>query len=124
MLTEHIFVQKALEAIQQQDYQVMEGLRDHVNAANAEALVRTWNSSLPWRLKDGYVTVLMDQKGEVVKPLMQDALNSPTPESRAYALCSLTGDFGIFDSLLTSDMVDEKKVDEAIKQYKARHPLQ
>lgn len=117
MLTEQLFVQKALEAIQQQDYQVMEGLRDQVNAANAEALVRTWNSSLPWRLKDGYVTVLMDQTGEVVKPLMQDALNSPTPESRAYALCSLTGDFGIFDSLLTSDMVDAKKVDEAIQKF-------
>lgn len=95
----------------------MEGLRDQVNAANAEALVRTWNPSLPWRLKDGYVTVLMDQKGEIVRPLMEDALTSPTPESRAYALCSLTGDFGIFNSLLSSGGVDAKKVDEAIQKF-------
>ncbi len=117
MLPEHLFVQNALEAIQQQDYEALEGLRDKTNPANVETLVMTWNSSLPWRIKDGYVTVLMDQTGEIVRPLMEDALNSPTVESRAYALCSLSGDFGIFESLLTSGGVDAKKVDEAIQKF-------
>jgi hypothetical protein len=119
MLPENTFLQKALVAIQSQDFQAIEYLRDDITQEDVYGLVSQWSSVLPWPIKDGYIALLMDQSGEVVKPLMQDALNSPSVESRAYALCSLTGNFGIFNSLLgPGSMLDDAKVDAAIKQYR------
>lgn len=112
------FLKQALAAIQTQDYPTLEKLRDKVNPDGARELVRTWKPSMSWLTKDGYVALLMDQTGEVVRPLMEDALNSPTVESQAYALCSLTGNFGIFDGLLTNGGVDPDKVKAAIVQYR------
>jgi hypothetical protein len=49
-----------------------------------------------------------------VRPIFRDALNSPTVETRAYALCVLTGNFAAFTALLTDGWVDAAKVDAAI----------
>jgi hypothetical protein len=119
MLPENTFIQKALAAIQAQDFQAIEYLRDDITKEDVYGLVSQWSSVLPWPIKDGYIALLMDQTGEVVKPIMQDALNSPSAESRAYALCSLTGNFDLFESLLSSGGVDAKKVDAAVKKYRS-----
>lgn len=113
------FLKKALTAIQSQDYQSLESLRDEVRPEGVRELVKTWKPSMPWSIKDGYIALLMDQTGELVRPLMEDALNSPTAESRAYALCSVTGNFGLFESLLTKGGVDAEKVKVAILQYRS-----
>jgi hypothetical protein len=117
MSSDELFYKKARLAIQQGDYEALEGLRDEIRPAHVPQLVKDWNSSLPWSVKDAYATLLMDQTGKVIEPLMRDALQSPTPETRAYALCCLIGDFKVFESLLTSSSVDAKKVDAAIERY-------
>lgn len=119
MPSETSFLKKALAAIQTQDYETLESLRDEVRPEGARELVKTWKQSLPWPIKDGYIALLMDQTGEVVRPLMADALNSPTAESQAYALCSLTGDFAIFERLMTNGSVDAGKVKDAVIKYRS-----
>jgi len=113
------FITKALAAIQKADYETLEGLRDEIKPEYVPHLVGTWNKSMLWKIKDAYVALLMDQMGEVVKPVMEDALNSPAAESRAYALCILKGDFKLFDDLLTDGLVDVNKVDAAVALYNA-----
>lgn len=119
MPPETAFLKKALAAIQTQDYEILEGLRDEVRPEGVRELMKTWKPSLSWPIKDGYIALLMDQTGEAVRPLMEDALNSPTVESRAYGLCSLTGNFEIFERLLTKGGVDAEKVRAAILQYRS-----
>lgn len=118
-MSEDEFITHALAAIEKQDFELIEGLRDQIRPAYVPRLVATWNQSMPWGTKDAYIALLMDQSGDVVRPVMEDALNSPTVESRAYALCILKGDFKIFDSLLTDGWVDQNKVDTAVALYKS-----
>jgi hypothetical protein len=113
----HEFITKALAAIQKADYETLEGLRDEIKPEYVPHLVGTWNKSMPWKVKDAYVAVLMDQMGEAVKPVMEDALNSPAAESRAYALCILQGDLKVFNNLMTDGWVDVNKVDAAVALY-------
>jgi hypothetical protein len=117
-MTENEFITKALAAIQKQDFETIEGLRDQIKPAYVPRLVATWNTSMPWETKDAYIALLMDQMGETVKPVMEDALNSPTAESRAYAICILQGDFQLFNDLMTDGWVDVNKVDAAVKVYR------
>ena len=114
------FLPKALAAIHRGDYEAIESLRDEIRSAHMAALVAEWKADLLWRVKDGFVALLMDQTGAAVRPVMEDALNSPTAESRAYALCSLTGNFEQFTDLLSGGSVDAQKVDLAIRRYRAR----
>lgn len=118
-LSTNEFMTKALAAIQKPDYETLEGLRDEIKPEYVPHLVGTWNKSMPWKMKDAYAALLMDQLGETVKPVMEDALNSPAAESRAYALCILKGDFKLFDDLLTDGSVDVNKVDAAVALYKS-----
>ena len=119
VLSANEFLTKVLAAIQKADYETLEGLRDEIKPEYVSQLVGTWNKSMPWKMKDAYVTVLMDQLSEAVKPVMEDALNSPAAESRAYALCILKGDFKLFDDLLTDGSVDVNKVDTAVARFRA-----
>jgi hypothetical protein len=117
-MSEAAFIAKALAAIQKADYEQLESLRDEIKSEYVLGLVVTWKKSIPWKTKDAYITLLMDQNGDAVQPVMEDALNSPTVESRAYALCILKGDFKFFDSLLTDGWVDQNKVDTVVALYK------
>ena len=60
----------------------------------------------------------MDQSSESIATLMRDGLDSPTVESRAYALCSLSDDNDLFPQLLDGGWVSEEKVDAAITEYR------
>lgn len=102
-------------AIQIGEFEILEGLRDHLNECIIREVVADWSSDLPWSIKDAYAALLQDQTGRVVRPLYRDALNSPTPETRAYALCVLREDFGLFESLLSDGGVDAAKVNAAIE---------
>jgi hypothetical protein len=113
----HEFITKALAAIQKADYETLEGLRDEIKPEYVPHLLETWNQSMPWKTKDAYVALLMDQMSETVKPVMEDALNSPTAESKAYALCILKGNFKVFTDLMTDGSVDVNKVGTAVARY-------
>lgn len=115
------FIRKALTAIKNQDFETLEGLRDKITDKDVAELVELWSPDLAWEVKSRFVDVLMDQSGEVVFELMTDALNAPTVETRAYALMCASGNFSQFEKLLdSSGWLNEKKVDEAILEYKKR----
>ena len=123
VLSANEFFAKALAAIQKPDYETLEGLRDEIKPEFVLPLLETWNKSMPWKTKNAYIALLMDQIGEAVKPVMEDALNSPAAESRAYALCILKGDFKLFDDLLTDGLVDVNKVDAAVARFRIENIL-
>lgn len=107
-------LEKLRSAINSGDFEALESLRDVLTDAVVRELVRGWSPVLPWRTKDAYAALLQDQAAECVRPVFRDALRSPSVESRAYALCVLTGDFEQFSSLLSDGWVDAAKVDAAI----------
>lgn len=111
-------LERTRKAIAAADFEVIEGLRDGLTDELVRAVAAEWRPDLPWKVKDAYAALLMDQTAACVRPIYQDALASPTPESRAYAVCVLSGDFGVFDSLLTAGGVDDAKVKAAIARLK------
>lgn len=112
------FIQAAISAINEGDIQTQDDLRYEVQPEQVPVLVSYWDKSQSWTLKDGFVTILMDQSGEILAPMMKDALHSPTVEIRAYAVSILSGDDKLFDTLLgDGGWVDEEKVDAAINDY-------
>ncbi len=113
------FMERAMRAIDTQDFETIEGLRDEVKPHHLPGLVRKWNANQPWNKKDAFVALLMDQKSPVVHPIMKDALNSPTAESRAYALCILKNDFTLLPKWLDkTGFIIPAKVDQAVAEYK------
>ncbi len=118
-MTETEFIEKAMKAIKADDPETIEGLRDKVKPEFLPALMKQWNANLPWTQKNGFIALLMDQLSDVIKPLMEDGLNSNMPENRAAALCVLKKDFKLHDILYDkSGWVIEKKVDEEIAKYR------
>src|SRR4051812_31311843 len=87
------FLDKAMKAIYEGDYETIESLRDQVKAEHIPPLVKKWNKDLLWTQKDAFIALLMDQQDDLLIPMMRDGLNSPTMENRAAALCILKKDF-------------------------------
>jgi hypothetical protein len=123
VLSANEFITKALAAIQKADYETLEVLRDEIKPEYVPHLLETWNKSMPWKTKNAYIALLMDQKGTAVIPIMEDALNSPAAESQAYALCILKGNFKLFDDLMTDGLVDVNKVDAAVARFRAENKI-
>ena len=118
---EHPKLVEMRRAVAAQDFEALEGLRDHVDGAAVTALAGDWSAGAPWPVKDAIVALVMDQtvaKYPVLRPMMEDALSSPTVETRAYGLCSLTGDWGAFERWLVRGSVDGGRVDEAIGAWR------
>ncbi len=112
-------VNDALDAIDKRDYDTVESLRDRIQAEHIAPILGTWRRSLPWEAKDLYVALLMDQRDASLEPLMQDALDAPMVETRAYSICYLTGSFSKFDQLLAAGgWIDPAKVDARIAEYR------
>ncbi len=112
---------RALQAIEARDAETIEALRDVVTPDLVTRLLRTWRASLPWDAKDLYVALLMDQSESRIEALMQDALASPSVESRAYAICYLDASSVSFTELLSAGgWVDPSKVDRRIRSYRHR----
>lgn len=105
---------KIRTAIAAADFEALESLRDGLTEEIVAQVAKDWQEALPWKTKDAYAALLQDQTAECVRPIFQDALKSPTVETRAYALCVLTGDFAQFTAFLADGWVDEAKVDAAI----------
>lgn len=97
-------------AIQSQDFEVIEGLRDVLTPELVAQIAADWRPDLPWGVKDAFAALLMDQTADCVRPIFQDALHSSTVESRAYAVCVLTRDFSRFDAMLADGGLDPGRV--------------
>lgn len=117
--TDPAVLPKIRAAIKAQDYQEIEGLRDVLNDEVVRQIASEWRAELPWEVKDAYAALLLDQTADCVRPLFQDALHSPTLESRAYAVCVLTKDFGRFESMMVNGGLDETKVNAAVRAITA-----
>lgn len=118
-LTTDEFMDKTMKAIKADDPETIEGLRDKVKPEHLPLLMKQWNVNLPWAQKNGFIALLMDQQSDVIKPLMEDGLNSNMPENRAAALCVLKKDFKLHDILYDKNgWVIVKKVDEEIAKYR------
>ncbi len=111
---------KIRAAIAAQDFEEIEGLRDVLNDEIVRQIASEWRAELPWEVKDAHAALLLDQTAECVRPLFQDALSSPTLESRAYAVCVLTKDFGRFEAMLVSGGLDEARVNAQVAALNSR----
>lgn len=112
-------LEQILAAIEAQDFEEIEGLRDKLDADLVRRIAAQWRKDLPWGIKDAYAALLMDRLEDCVRPVFVDALQSPTVESRAYAVCVLSRDFGRFDGMMSEGGLDERKVDAAVKGMSA-----
>ncbi|WP_395719540.1 hypothetical protein [Prosthecobacter sp.] len=115
-------LEKIRRAIAAQDFEEIEGLRDVLNDELVREIAAEWRANLPWGVKDAYAALLMDQTADCVQALYQDALRSPTVESRAYAVCVLTRDFSRFDAMLVDGGLDEARVDAQVAAFNSRKP--
>lgn len=106
-------------ALAERDFEEIEGLRDVLNDDLVRTIASDWSADLDWETKDAYAALLLDQTSEAVRPIFRDALDSPTVESRAYAVCVLTKDFSRFDGFLVDGGVAEGPVDAAVAEVKA-----
>lgn len=105
-------------ALAEHDFEEIEGLRDVLTDDLVRTIASEWRADLDWDSKDAYAALLLDQTGEPVRPIFRDALDSPTVESRAYAVCILTKDFSRFDDFLVNGGVAEGPVDLAVAEVK------
>jgi hypothetical protein len=106
-------------ALAERDFEEIERLRDVLNDDLVRTIVSDWSADLDWDSKDAYATLLLDETSEAVCPIFRDALDSPTVESRAYAVCVLTKDFSRFDTFLVDGGIVEGPVDVAVAAVKA-----
>jgi hypothetical protein len=105
----------AMTAIVECDFELAESLRFTLTPATITEIVDMYHHLNDWSRRDIAVHLLQDCDPARVQSVMQNALNSPTPESRAIAYCSLCGDFEAFDSFLRDGFVDADLVDTAIR---------
>lgn len=99
--------QRALwEAIERNDGEELEGLRDLIQPVDVPALAARWSPGASWAIKEALICVLMDQTAQKypeLAPIFKDGLKAPGFEVRRYAYCCLTGDFDAFTELLNGD---------------------
>lgn len=105
---------KIRHALETKDFEAIEGLRDVLNAGLVRQIADDWRPELPREVKDAYAALLLDQVTDCVRPIFEDALTSPCVESRAYAVCVLTKDFGRFEAMMVNGGLDAAKVDAAV----------
>lgn len=106
-------------ALVEHDFEEIEGLRDVLNDDLVLTIASDWSADLDWDTKEAYAALLLDQTSEAVRAIFRDALDSPTVESRAYAVCVLTKDFSRFDDLLVDGGLDAARVEAAVTELKA-----
>ncbi len=110
------FIVGCINAINEGDGESLEyDYRDEVTEERAKILMTYWSPEQPWRMKDNFLAVMIDQDKSIIGPLAEHELDSPNDE-RAYALCILLDDWEQFDYWYDGHW-DE--VDPAIEAYKA-----
>jgi len=107
------------DALRNHDFEALETLRDGPVSEYLAELVVAYATLDDWATKDLVLHLIQDCADDRARDVMVDALDSPTPDSRAIAICSLRSDFSLFDSFLVNGLVDGGRVDAAIAAYRA-----
>ena len=107
------------DALRNHDFDALETLRDGPVSEYRADLIVAYGSLNDWATKDLVLHLIQDCDDDSVRDVMVDALESPTPGSRAIAICSLRSDNSMFDDFLVNGFVDGGRVDAAIAEYRA-----
>jgi hypothetical protein len=112
------FIKGCIHAINEDKAEAIENdYRHELTKDQATILMTYWSPEQPWRMKDNFMALLMDQDKSITGSLAMHELDSPNDE-RAYALCVLTDNWDQFDEWLDGRW-DE--VDPAIEAYKSKN---
>ena len=114
------FSRIVFEALGSKDFEAIEGLRDGPVANYLPELVVLYEQLDDWVTKDLLVHLIQDLDDPSMRPVMLNALSSPTVETRAIALCALQSNYALFGSFIVNGFVDAGRVDTAIAQYRDR----
>jgi hypothetical protein len=113
------FSTRVCDALRNQDFEAIEELRDGPVADYIPELVAAYGDLTDWNSKDLVVHLIQDCTDDRARDAMLDALDSPTVETRAVAICVLNSDFALFDSFLVDGWVDASRVDAAIDRFRS-----
>ena len=113
------FSTSVCDALRNHDFEALETLRDGPVSEYLADLIVAYGSLNDWATKDLVLHLVQDCADDRVRDVMVDALDSPTPDSRAIAICSLRSDNTLFDGFLVNGFVDGGRVDAAIAAYRA-----
>ena len=107
-------------ALRSGDFASIESCRDGPVVDYVSDLVTAYGAVTDWESKDLIVHLIQDCADERTHALMEDALNSPTADTRAIAVCALQADFSLFDSFIVNGFVNADRVDQAVERYRSR----
>jgi len=114
-----ISVSRMVRAMNEYNVPAIEMLRDSVTRAHIDAILPMWDIELDWKTKDGFTFLMCDQNDPRLKPMMEEALNSPLEDSNAYGLCYLQGKDCNFNSLLDpKGQFSKEAINQQIKALK------
>ncbi len=102
-----------LEIARSADFEAAETARDYLTREQADELLELYPGLSDWNQKDTVIHMLQDRFEPHMKPVFEDALNSPTTETIAVALCVMHPDQVSFEDLLDGGFVSESLVQEA-----------
>lgn len=109
-----------LKALKERDFSELESLREQRYNECLPALIALYEAEEDWPLREGIVYLLQqrrDSKDDALEPLMKDALNSPSHQTRGLALVWLHNDLSVFDQILGDEGIDEQKVARLQEKY-------
>jgi hypothetical protein len=102
-----------LEIAKSADFEAAELARDTLTREQANELLELYSGLSDWAQKDTVIHMLQDRFEPHMQTVFEDAMNSPTTETVAVALCLMHPDQVAFDSLLEGGFVSESLVQEA-----------
>ena len=112
-------IRRMVRAMNEYNVPAIESLRDSVTPAHIDVLLPLWDIELNWKTKDGFTFLMCDQIDPRLKPMMQEALNSPLEDSQAYGLCYLQGKDCNFNSMLDQyGRFSKEAINQQIKALK------
>jgi hypothetical protein len=112
------FSEMLSEALLARDFEACESLRDGPIVDHLPQLLAAYDQLEDWAVKDLIVHLVQDCSDERLSETMRDALNSPTPDTRAIAVCHLEShDGSLFEAFLVNGFVDAILVERAVKRH-------
>lgn len=105
---------EALKAINEEDYEALESLRDEDVTTILPQLIEEFYKTDNWDVRDAIVFLVQDLYDEELTEIYEMALDSPLVDTQIIALCFLKDDYTLFEKLYD----DDEKLEKAVKQYK------
>ena len=102
-----------LEIVRSADFEAAEMARDSLTTEQANDLLMIYPKLSNWAQKDTVIHMLQDRFEAHMQPAFEDALESPTTETVAVALCVLHPEQISFEDLLDGGFVSDSLVEQA-----------